>query len=506
MNQPHHETDDDVLSDSTPGSSADVTRRGVRSVVKMIIGRGAVMFVALVSGFLVPRLMGPHDYGLLSAVIALMVFTQQISGLGLSSVGFRYLGSLWFGGKKAEAEQLTSSLWSGMVLAAALSSCCVFFWLLFEDNFDFDLLFCLMLGVMCFTRNTFMQSKTLLIPLGKIGTLAVFDLVVGLARLTLTVSVYLFLGVRFVFVALAILAVMSFGASVRILRWHVHLAPDPHLARSLSPYLRYSLLTYLGSGVNAVQTSLPVYVIAAAADIKEAAFLAIAVQAMNILRGLVGSIVSAMIPILAQFDLENAVSRFHYWGGFMLRSCVLLVSMCLAVWILMGRHVVSIVLTDQFAEVYQLTCLAIGFLVIVTFGRCHNRLVNIKGFAGLALGVNMVHLGATLIGFLWVLYGSHSLSISHAILWVNIFAALVYSIAARIMLVRITGPGFPLGSAILICLPAPLPFLLGGLELTLVPSLVVTLGYVLAYSGYALLFIKLSELRVLWNRLRERSK
>lgn len=483
--------------------SDHTARRGARSVVHITIGQLAATAISLVSAVLIPRVLSPDDFGTLSTVLAVLVFTQQLTGFGIAIVGFRFVGPRWFGGEPDKALHIASNLWSCMLATSLLSAVIAFFWLKTTKALGFGVAICLLLAGFCFSRNAFMLLQSLFIPIARVGTQVTFELVRLTGRLILILALYTLSGLHGVFLGLAIFTTILLGTSFHKMRTTFPIKLQTDFLRGMRPYWRYSVLTYLGGLGVSIQMSFSVYVVAIVASVREAAFLAIAMQAVSILRGLSTAAMRVLMPIFAEFDMANHKSRFLYWGGFVLRANMAMLSFALLGWIIIGRHFIRVVLTDQYKEVYQLTIMTLAYLLIYLFGFSQNRLVNIKGYAGYALIADMTHLLATVAGYLWVATTTPDSSTIYNLLIVNIVAASVYAVGSTIIFRWVMGDMLRITSGIALCLPALVALPMRHLAIDLAPSIGLCTLACVGYSLFALIFIRPTEIQKLLDTLKK---
>ncbi len=491
----------DKMSDGSKHNKA--TYRGAAGVLKMSVGQLAITAVALVSGFLIPRVLLPEDFGKFSAAVAVVVFMQQISSLGVGYVGMRFLGVAWFGESRRNAHALASSLLSCMIYSTVLGALVCFVWLGVSTKLDISLGICLLISVFAFSRNGFYAMVSLFIPIGKVGTHAALTLGRVILHLTVVVLSYPLIGINGLFLTLAISSLFYLVYASSKMKSLLKLSWRPRAWFEIRPYWRYSFLTYLGGIGTTVQTSLSVYLIAVTTSVQQAAFLAVALQAGSALRGLSSSAIRVLIPILAEFNLIGNHARFQYWGGFLLRFNAFFISLVIIGWIILGRHFVRFVLTEQYIDVYPMITLVLFHLVIFMFGLCHNRLLNIKGYAGYALASDLVHLAATLAGYSWIYFSNTSLSTVFAILYVHIFAAICYAVSAVWIFHHVAKTPLNYFSATALLLPVFAIWLNFEQNLGLASSLFICTVACLSYFLYGLMFFKMDEFGVLYRSLRE---
>ncbi len=470
------------------------TQRGLSGVLIATTGQIAITVVSIVTAILLPRTLQPYDYGVYSAVFAILIFVQQTMSFGIPSVGYRYVGPSWFANERDKAIKAAGALWTAVLILSSLGAAAVFTWIFTTSRLGIGLTLSAAVAFVFFVKNGTALMNTMLIAVGQVRAQVGLELLSKIGQLAMVLSMYLLFNLNAVFIGLAV-----FSTGVFFLVWArlfktIPVKFDPFFFDTIKPFRRYLLMNYVGGVSVAVQTSLSIFIVAVVVSIESAALIAVAMQAVNVLRSLVGSAIRVLLPILAGFDLKGQDSRFFYWGGLILRMSVFIVVITSLGWAFIGQATIETLLTDTYRDCYQMIMLGLLYLMFFVVGSTHTRLINIKGFAGTAFVSNLIHLAGTTIGFIWIIISAPVSSPIHALLWVNIMAASVFACWSIYSFWRVTKVNLDIARALGLCLPLPCIWLWSPLDLSHLGQLLVTSCICAVYCLYAIIFIRPQEL------------
>ncbi len=477
--------------------------RGAGNLVKMMTGQVASLVVVTVSGFVVPRVLGPQSYGRYAAVLAVLAVLMMASSLGLQQVAIRFLSPLWSERRRAEAVVLASSLWAVLLVLAIGAGAAAVLWLALSPALELPLRICILLGFLCLLQSAYRATRGLLLPLGHVGKLAAFDFLRALMALPAVVFFFLAWGLTGVFSALTVLYATLFLASGVVLLRIIPLRPTLFRRSSLRPHLSYGTALFIGMLAGTVQARFAVYAVATWVAGEQAGFLAVAIQFHNLARELFLAARRSLMPILAELEESGQRQRLRYWGGLIMRygaagSCLMAVG-----WALVGRYVVEWFLTEAFAPVFPcVNAIMLGVVFFCCAASCIG-LLNIRGRAGVAALCTVIYAAVTGVGLLLSVPGGGS-DTALRVAWVYVVAAAVYWGSAYFSLGLLGGIWLPLRRTLLLILPAALQWPASAWDGSLLERLAALGTFLVVYGWLAtrLRLLPVNEIREIVQYLR----
>lgn len=459
--------------------------RGAANLVKMMTGRLLIAAVLTVSGFLLPRFMGPAAYGRYAAILAVVVIVQTASALGLQQVEIRFLAPLWQTGgtRQSTAIELGSSLWTARLVLAALAGSATVLWLgLSPLELSSGIL--LAAGLLSLLRAAQEATKGQLLPLGRVGRLVGLELL----QVSLTLPVVLFffaeLGLNGVFVALPVLHTFLLLLAVVILLRQAPLRLGLFRWSKLAPHVSYSLASFSATLTGIVQQQFAVYALAAWAAERDAGLLAVALQMMTMTRGLFFTARRALMPILAQLEAAGEATRLKAWGGVMMRYSMGAASLGFVGWTLLGDELVRAVLRAEFAAVYPCAALLLGSVIFFCGAATCNGLLLIRGRAGWVAFNTAVHAVVVLAGMgLAIWHGGPQVAVHVA--WAYLGGAIVSFLVCHATLGRFGDIYLPLRRPAGLSVPALLGWAATSWTATLPAKVVALAAFVAVYGTLA---------------------
>jgi stage V sporulation protein B len=215
----------------------------IRNAGFLLTQRGFHILGSLLFAVLVPRLMGPNDYGRYALITSLYLWFMILSDLGFPQIMGRYVPLFILQGEKEELQKFFSNLLTLSLVSGALSGC---FYLLFTSLClpDLDLFLFLMMATTIFVRAATHPFFTLFLGLNQAALWGMGEIFRhGLTIVTVIVGFYLnglqgaCLGL---FLTELVVLFIGIGWGKSYLSWK-----DLRLdLRYLLPYLRFGLMFF----------------------------------------------------------------------------------------------------------------------------------------------------------------------------------------------------------------------------------------------------------------------
>ena len=465
--------------------SLSAARRGAANLVKMLTGHGATVVVGVLSGVFVPRTLGVESYGQYVALMAVITILQTVSSGGLQQVEVRYLAPLWHSQRLSDAVILGSSIWTVRLVLSVMAGVAAVCWFSLSPQLEQGEGMVIVLGAVCLLQAAQDATRSQFLSIGHVGKLMGFEFLRVSLTLALVMSLFPWFNLPGVFVALLVLDAILLGANGIVLLRLLPLRPRLFRWSSLRPYIGYSWSTFIRLVAMVVQRHFAIYAVAAWATRNEAAFLALAVQAYSLTRGLFLSGRRSLMPILAELEEQGRIDRLAYWGGLMMRYGAAGICMGAVSWALIGEYAVAWLLTDAFAPVYS--CITV-ILLSVMFSCCGASCMGLlltRGLAGIAAANAVLFAVVTSVGLLVVLHAESSGS-AYAICWVYVLAAVLFWAGTYIALGVYGGIWLPVRRTLLLLLPAGLVWPATVWDGGFLPRLVVLAIFLVLHSGLAI--------------------
>jgi len=428
------------------------TGRGATNIKKMTGGHIATLIVLTISGFVIPRILGAEKFGLYAAVIAVITIMQAVSSLGLNQVAMRYLGPTWVLQKKTEAINLGSSILATRMILSVIAGIIATFLLYFSAKLELTFFICALIGGLCVLRSAFTTTRIFFLPLGHPGKMAGFEVIRVSLTLLVVILFFIWFGLSGVFISLPILSAVLLIVCVILLLRIIPLRLNAVSWAALRPFIRFSVLTYIGSVSVVFHTRFSIYYVASFVTQQEAAFLAIAVNLYIIVLDLINSAGSSLIPIMAEMEDLDQFKRLGYWGSLIMRYSAAFTVIIVVGWVLMGKNLIRWFLTDTFLPVYPAASLILISAIFVSSAGACNAILLIKNMAGIASANRMIFGLVTIFGLI-IVVNRQSSNISHSIAWVYVIASLIFWGCSYITLGFFGKIWLPLQRTLLLILP-----------------------------------------------------
>ncbi|NQZ95086.1 MAG: hypothetical protein HRU01_01120 [Myxococcales bacterium] len=377
----------------------------MRNLAVMTSGRLATQAVLVVSAFLIPRVLGAEDYGLFAAIMAVVSIVQTGSAFGLPTVEVRFLAPLWQRADRAPAETLAATLWTARVALAVVGSAVLMVWILLSPQLGVGASLCGMLGVFALLRFALEATKSLLLPLGRVGGLAALDF--ARAALTLPAVIFLFpgFGMLGAFTGMTVLQGGLLVSAFRLLRRVAPVSPARFDWSMLRPHAPFAAATFVGALSSMFQVQFSVFAVASWVTREEAGYLGISVQLYSLLQVLFISARRSLMPILSELQAAGQDERLAYWGSVMMRYSAASLSLVVVIWALLGEAIVGFVLTDAFAPVYSCATLILVATAFFCCGASCNGLLFVRELPRVGSTNSFLYALTTVVGLLWVVEG-----------------------------------------------------------------------------------------------------
>ena len=426
--------------------------RGVRSVGQLVSGRFAAQAVLLVSAFLIPRHLGAETYGHYVAWMAIVAIVRSGVSLGIPMVEVRFLAPLWAREDRAEAVRLGSTIWIAKLGLSLLGGLLVISWVALSPELSLGLGLAAALGFMAFLNYVNEGAISLLLPLGRVGSLSVFLVIraaltlvavlVGFSMMGLAGVVWGLVGLYFLLALASWRGLTNVAAlSLRDFRW-----------ASLSRYMPFALAVYVGTVAWAVQGQFSIYAVAKWATSEQAGYLGLTLQFYAFVQVLFLSGKRALTPILAELESQGDERRLCRWGESMLRYSIAVSSVVLIGWVFVGRDVIHLVFSDAFLPVYQSATMILVCSLFFCAAESCSILLYIRGHARLASANLVLYAVLTVLGVGWALQGQDSGTVFRVSM-VYVAAAVTYAATTYLSLAMASGMRLPLARSAFLMLP-----------------------------------------------------
>ena len=297
----------------------DDARDTVRNASLILLQRGAQTVGGLGFALLVPRLMGPEQYGRYALATSVAFWLALVSGLGLVNATTRYLPQLLARGDTPALHRLIGNLFtlrvvSGLVAALVYLAVGLLWWR------DLDPLVPALIAVAVWAQGLSNYLFSLFLGFNQAACWAMGDTVRRWLLLALVLPGYHLGGLRGAAagVLLTELAALALGlAWSPRLRGRGVLKPD---GRFLAPYLRFGLtslvtqlllIAFLGSGEILVRTFSGPYV--------EVGYFSLAHGAYLVVATTLPQLMLAFLPLLGQLRDAGHATELARWNSRLVR-------------------------------------------------------------------------------------------------------------------------------------------------------------------------------------------
>jgi O-antigen/teichoic acid export membrane protein len=219
----------------------DDARITVRNAGFLLAQRGFHIVASFLFAVLVPRMMGPSDYGRYALVTSLYLWLVWGSDLGSAQVMGRYIPHFMLQGKEERLQKFFSNLLAVSLLSGALCAC---FYLLFTSLWltDLDLILLVTMSATLLLRAVAHPFFTLFLGLNQAARWGMGEILRHWFILVWVIIGFYLAGLQGAFLGLWLteLIVLSIGVwwGKPYLSW-TELRPD---VRYLTPYLRFGLI------------------------------------------------------------------------------------------------------------------------------------------------------------------------------------------------------------------------------------------------------------------------
>jgi O-antigen/teichoic acid export membrane protein len=480
----------------TPAASREA-ERGLRDVAKITAGRLATQAVLVVSAFLIPRALGAASFGLFAALMAMLAIVQAAAAFGFPLVEARFLAPLWRQGERGRAVELGSSIWAARLLLSIGGAAAFAVWLALSPELGTGTTLLGWAVLLVLLRLAHEASKSLLLPVGRVGSLAAFDFARAALTLPLVLVLHPLNGLAGVFAGMAGMQLVLLVASSGLLWRATGLEPARLAWGALRPHLGYSTAAFVGSASAMFQAQFGVYAAANWVARDQAAYLGVAAQIYGLLQVLYISGRRALVPLLSEFEARGQVRRLALWGGIMLRYGAAATSPAIVLWALLGRDLVRLALTDAFAPVYGCTAWILVSVMFYCAAASCNGLLYVRGRAARASANVLTYALATAAGLVLALRSPAEEAAALRISMAYAAAAALFFADAWLSLARAGHIILPLRRTLSLMAPAllalPAARLEGGLPARAGAAALFLLGY--AGLAVALGWLPARELR-----------
>lgn len=322
--------------DAVRNASLLVAQRGLDAL-------GAVAFVALV-----PRLLGPADFGRFALLIATAHWFSFLSGLGSTQLMGRFVPVMVLQEERAAARRLFGNLLALRLLsgsgAAAVYLLLMFLWLR-----DLPLALLAPIAASVVLRSASTVLFAFFLGLNQAARWGAGELARRWSSLVLVLAGTLTYGVYGACLGAALAEVYVLALGLRWARPHVSLADVRLETHFIAPYLRYNLV-FFGSNLLFVlcQRGGEALVRAAGVDYAQVGYLSIAAAAYMAAAHGVWVVLMAFLPLLTRLRAQGRLDAAREWASRLLKLLSAGgVMICFAA-LLLGAEVVPLVVGPAF--------------------------------------------------------------------------------------------------------------------------------------------------------------
>jgi O-antigen/teichoic acid export membrane protein len=486
------------------GSGDDQARRGGRNLVVMTAGRLAIHAVLVVAAFVVPRVLGAESYGRYAAALAIVQILVAVSSAGLPLVEARILAPLWRR-DRAAAATLGSTIWLVRLALAALSGLAAAAWVDLAPALGFDGQIVLLVGLLCAARAATEATRSLLLPLDRVGAMIGIELARAVFTVPVVVIAFTRQGLVGVFTSLPVMYALLLTAAIALLLRVIPLRPKHFRWSALRPQLTYSLTAFVGTVAAVVQSQFGVFAVASWVATREAGYLAFAVQLFAFAQALFLAANRALLPVLAELESRGDARRLARWGGLMMRYAAGAMCIFTLGWALLGGSLVELALGEAFLPAHACGIWMLVAAMLFCAANAANTLLYVRRHGSAASGNLVLYAAATMGGLALALIGRESDGAALRIAQVYAIASVVFFACAHATLSRVGSIRLPAGRALLLMAPTALAWPASAWDAALATRLVAFGGFALAYVGAAagLGLLPLRELRDVARRMRD---
>ncbi len=478
-------------------------KRGLLGATVALGGQAANLTVLAAAAVVLPRLLGPGDYGLFSAAMAVVAVLFVVSTLGLGAGEVRFLPPLAARGEARAVAELASSFWTVRLLASAAAAAACALWIRLSAA-DLAAVAALAVALFALARYAFQATRSLLLPLDRIGAYVGLEVLQGVAFLGLFVAGYLEGGLDTAFLAAAAANLALLVAALALVRGRAPLSVARFRAARLSPLLGYNVAAFVAAVASTVRTYLPIWAVAVWGGARQAAYFGLAAQALAWTTMLVAAVQQALLPILSELEESGDDRRVRGWLDWLMRLVAAGLCAGAVVWGLIGRELIAAILGTAYTPAYAPVTLLLLAAIPTAVGTVANALHFLRRRARTGALNVVAACAATLLGLGWALSGIGEAAVRSA--WVYLASALFFLTLALASIRRAEGRWLGTRRLAWLLLPAALAWPAMVWELAAQTRVAAAAGFVVLYAAYALgaRLIELSELAYLAELLRRR--
>lgn len=340
-----------IFSDTEYGNMTDESQATIRNAGALLTQRGLHILFSLLFAVLVPRLMGPHDYGRYVLITSLSFWFMMLSNLGLSQIMGRYTPLFSSKGENEKLQKFFSNLLAVNLLTGALSGCLYLlltaFWLS-----DLDLFLLMMMTATIIVRSAAHPLFALFLGLNQaarwgMGELFRHGFIIALVIVGFYIDGLQGACIGFFLTEFVVLSIgMVWGRPY--FSWH-HLRLD---LPSLTPYLRFGFIFFISNLLlSAFNQSGGVLVRFFYPDYVQVAYFGLAYQVYLSISEVIPQLTLAFTPLMVTLLAQGETKAIKQWVEHLIN--------CLAVGgvfiffslLLLGNNLVPWILGDDYRPV-----------------------------------------------------------------------------------------------------------------------------------------------------------
>jgi len=397
---------DPCASTPTPGAADAPTAaatEGIQAAAGMAAGRALIMGTVVVTAILVPRLMGPAQYGAYASIMALVAVLMPFSDSGIGWIEMRVLAPAWRGGRLSEACELASTTWTLRLILSALAGMGAALLLEASGGFGMSSPTVVIIGVMAAGRAVATGNNSLLLALGRRRAYLGVEFGRSVGALLAVLLGYSLLGLEGAFLGLLAMAGAASWLSHCVLRSVIPISPGRISRDSLRPHRRFMLWSAMGQLFGGGQFWLPLYLVGLYRAGSQAGYLAIAVQVLGAINAVAASARLGIMPILSELVAKEQREQLLRWGSLILRLSSVIDCLGLLLWLGMGRALVDLLWSSAYRPVFETIAMMLVAHVFLSAAAFFQSLMNLFGRAASASLTGLGFASVTLTGTALVL-------------------------------------------------------------------------------------------------------
>jgi O-antigen/teichoic acid export membrane protein len=403
-------------------------QEGARAALLMAAGRLLLQLLSLAAVVLLPWAMTTEDYGHFVAVMALLWLGMHLTDPGLGWLEMRLLAPAWRRGDRERARCLASTSLTARFALAVLVAALLAAWLLLPTRMALPPSLALLVALWLALRYVATAATAIQLSLGWRGRYTGLELLRMLLYVAGAVLGYRWQGLAGAFLLLLLAQLPVLLLAMVPLRRALRVSPA-HANWSLLVRERHFLSwTALGALLSGVQFWVPLLLVGAFLDLREAAVLGVAVQALGVLHAVATGMRQGLMPLLSEQVSAGDTDVAIAWSDLLLRLIAMAAGAGLLLWLLCGDEVLAVLLPPDYAGLHLPVALVLLNFAILSAASAADVLLNLLGRARQAAVGLLGFAGVSVLGTAALLPLGAGAS---AVMGIYLLAALVFLLLSR---------------------------------------------------------------------------